>query len=79
MKPGLKVLLIFYEKGEITIAKIITFPHMDNYYIPIKYIIENTTNQKVLVPPKITKKTKIKFLHKQKVKSKFSIKKYKTY
>ena len=57
MKPGLKVLLIFYEKGEITIAKIITFPHMDNYYIPIKYIIENTTNQKVLVPPKITKKT----------------------
>lgn len=37
--------------------KIITFPHMGNYYIPIKYFIKKLTNKKVLVPPKITKKT----------------------
>ena len=38
-------------------TKIISFPHMGNYYIPIKYFIKNITNQKVLIPPKITKKT----------------------
>ena len=38
-------------------TKVISFPHMGNYYIPIKYLIENTTNCKVLVPPPITKKT----------------------
>lgn len=38
-------------------TKIITFPHMGDYYIPIEYLIKNITKQKVLVPPKITKKT----------------------
>ena len=37
--------------------KIISFPHLGNYYIPIKYLIENITKCKVLVPPSITKKT----------------------
>ena len=37
--------------------KIITFPHMGNYYIPISYFIEKITNCKVLIPPPITKKT----------------------
>lgn len=37
--------------------KYITFPHIGNYYIPIKYLIEKTTKQSVIVPPKITKKT----------------------
>ena len=37
--------------------KVITFPHMGNYYIPISYLIKNITNKKVLIPPKITKKT----------------------
>ena len=37
--------------------KIISFPHMGNYYIPIKYLVENITKCKVLVPPPITKKT----------------------
>ena len=38
-------------------TKIITFPHMGDYYIPIKYLVSNITHCKVLVPPKITKKT----------------------
>lgn len=38
-------------------TKIITFPHIGSYYIPIKYLIEKTTLCKVIVPPKITKKT----------------------
>jgi len=37
--------------------KVITFPHMGNYYIPISYLIKNITKCKVLIPPKITKKT----------------------
>ena len=37
--------------------KIISFPHLGNYYIPIKYLISNITKCKVLVPPPITKKT----------------------
>ena len=38
-------------------TKVITFPHMGDYYIPIEYLIKNITKQKVLVPPPITKKT----------------------
>ncbi|MCI6265554.1 MAG: hypothetical protein MR598_01745 [Erysipelotrichaceae bacterium] len=38
-------------------SKIITFPHMGFYYIPIKYLVSNITHCKVLVPPQITKKT----------------------
>ena len=37
--------------------KIISFPHMGDYYIPIQYLIKKITKTKVLVPPKITKKT----------------------
>ena len=37
--------------------KIISFPHMGSYYIPIKYMINKITNCKILVPPKNTKKT----------------------
>lgn len=36
---------------------VISFPHMGNYYIPIKYLVSKSTNCKVLVPPQITKKT----------------------
>ena len=38
-------------------TKKITFPHIGNYYIPIKYLIKKTTLCEVIVPPKITKKT----------------------
>lgn len=37
--------------------KIISFPHMGDYYIPIKYLITHLTNHKVIVAPSITKKT----------------------
>ena len=37
--------------------KIISFPHLGDYYIPIKYIIRNITNCEVIIPPKNTKKT----------------------
>lgn len=37
--------------------KIITFPHIGDYYIPISYLIKNITKTKLLIPPKITKKT----------------------
>ena len=37
--------------------KIISFPHLGNYYIPIAYLISNITKCKVLIPPPITKKT----------------------
>lgn len=37
--------------------KIITFPRMGNYDIPISYLIRKTTKSKVIIPPKITKKT----------------------
>ena len=37
--------------------KIISFPHLGDYYIPIKYIIKNITNCDVIIPPKNTKKT----------------------
>lgn len=36
---------------------VISFPHLGNYYIPIKYLVSSTTKCKVLVPPQITKKT----------------------
>ena len=38
-------------------TKLISFPHLDNYYIPIKYLVEKITKQEVLVAPHITKKT----------------------
>ncbi len=38
-------------------AKIISFPRMGNYDIPISYLIKKITKAKVIVPPKITKKT----------------------
>ena len=37
--------------------KIISFPHLGNYYIPINYLIKNITNCKILIPPKNNKKT----------------------
>ena len=37
--------------------KIITFPHMGNYYIPISYLLKNITKCKIIIPPPITKKT----------------------
>lgn len=36
---------------------IISFPHLGNYYIPIKYLVSQVTKCKVLIPPQITKKT----------------------
>ncbi|MDO5568540.1 MAG: 2-hydroxyacyl-CoA dehydratase [bacterium] len=39
-------------------SKIISFPHIGSYYIPVKYFFSNITNQEILVPPPITKKTK---------------------
>ena len=38
-------------------TKIISFPHMGNYYIPIQYLVRNVTHCQVIIPPKITKKT----------------------
>ena len=32
-------------------SKKISFPHIGNYYIPIKYILENITKCKVIIPP----------------------------
>jgi len=37
--------------------KIISFPHMGSYYIPVKYLIKKITNYNVFIPPKNTKKT----------------------
>lgn len=37
--------------------KTISFPHLGNYYHPIKYLLENLTNIEVIEPPPITKKT----------------------
>ena len=36
---------------------IISFPHLGDYYIPINYLLKNITKRKILIPPKITKKT----------------------
>lgn len=37
--------------------KIISFPHLGDYYIPISLFLKRTTKQKVVPAPKITKKT----------------------
>ena len=37
--------------------KKISFPHLGNYYIPVKYVIKNITNCEILIPPKNTKNT----------------------
>ena len=37
--------------------KVISFPHMGNYYYPISYFVSNITKCKVLIPPPITKRT----------------------
>ena len=37
--------------------KIISFPHMSYYYIPIKYIIKKITKCEVLIPEKNSKQT----------------------
>lgn len=37
--------------------KIISFPHIGDYYHPIKYLLEKLTNLKVMPSPPITKKT----------------------
>lgn len=37
--------------------KIISFPHLGDYYIPIKYLVKKITNCEVIIPPKNTKKT----------------------
>jgi len=38
-------------------TKIISFPHLGDYYIPISYLLKQITKANILVPPKITKKT----------------------
>lgn len=37
--------------------KIISFPHLGDYYIPIKYLVKKITNCNIIVPPKNNKKT----------------------
>lgn len=37
--------------------RIVSFPHMGNYHIPISNLISNTLNVKVLIAPPITKRT----------------------
>lgn len=37
--------------------RIISFPHLGNYYHPIKYLLEHLTNDEVIEAPPITKKT----------------------
>jgi predicted nucleotide-binding protein (sugar kinase/HSP70/actin superfamily) len=37
--------------------KIISFPHMGNYYIAIESLIKYTLHMKILIPPPITKRT----------------------
>lgn len=37
--------------------KIISFPHLGDYYIPIKFLLTNLTKYKVIESPQITKKT----------------------
>lgn len=37
--------------------KVISFPHLGNYYIPVKYLLEKLTNLEVKPAPPITKKT----------------------
>ena len=37
--------------------KIISFPHLANYYLPITYLLKKTTTCKIVPAPPITKKT----------------------
>ena len=37
--------------------KVVSFPHLSNYDVPIKYLIEKLTNAEVIPSPSITKKT----------------------
>ena len=37
--------------------KIISFPHLGNYYIPISYLVKKITKCKIIIPPKNNKKT----------------------
>ena len=37
--------------------RIISFPHLGNYYIAFEYFLSNATKCKVIVPPDTTKKT----------------------
>lgn len=37
--------------------KIISFPHLGNYYIPIRYLLKHLTKHKIMSAPPITKKT----------------------
>ena len=36
---------------------IISFPHLGNYHVPIKFFLSQLTDAQILIPPKITKKT----------------------
>ena len=38
-------------------SNIISFPHLGNYYIPIKYLIKKVTNCNILIAPKNNKQT----------------------
>lgn len=38
-------------------SKIISFPHMGDYYVPIKYLFSKITSIKVMIAPPITNKT----------------------
>ena len=37
--------------------KIISFPHIGSYYIPVRYMLSKMTKSKILIPPLNTKKT----------------------
>ena len=37
--------------------KIISFPHLGDYYIPISFLLKKLTKYKVMIAPPITKKT----------------------
>lgn len=48
--------LIILFNGE-NMKKVISFPHMADYYIPIKYFLEHVINCDILLAPPITNKT----------------------
>ena len=35
----------------------VAFPHIGNYYIPVKYLLSHIVNQEIMISPKITAKT----------------------
>ena len=41
----------------MVVNKVISFPHLGNYYIPFSYLIRKITRAKVVIPPPITRKT----------------------